>query len=128
MTNSRKPLFYGWWIAVAACVGAGIGGPPILVFSFPVFLKALTKEFHASRSAIAFAFSLHNIIAASASPFVGRLIDRVGARKVVLSGTLLFALLMIGNRWITVSVTGTYVFYGLGALMGMSCGPVHIRQ
>lgn len=42
-TSPRKPLFYGWWIAVAAATGMGLGGPPILVFAFPVFLKAFTE-------------------------------------------------------------------------------------
>ncbi len=124
ITSLRKPLFYGWWIAIAAAVGIGLGAPPILVFSFPVFLKALTQEFHASRSAIALAFSLHNVVAASAAPLVGRLIDRIGIRKVVLSGTVLFAGLMVGNRFITVSVLGIYIFNIVGALIGMGCGPI----
>jgi len=124
MRNPQKPFFYGWWIAFAAAIGIGLGGPPILVFSFPVFLKALTNEFHASRSAISLAFSLHNLVAALAAPLVGRLIDRVGIRRVVLPGTALFAALMLGNRFITVNVHGIYIFNMIGALVGMSCGPI----
>src|ERR1700738_1048963 len=108
MAPVRKPLFYGWWIAIAAALGCGLGPPPILVFSFPIFLKAFANEFHASRSLIALAFSLHNIVSAFAAPFAGRLIDRIGVRKVVLPATLLFGALLIGNRFITVSVLGIY--------------------
>lgn len=80
------------------------------MFCFPVFLKALTHEFHASRSAISLAFTLHNVASALAAPFVGRLLDRIGVRKFIVGGTLLLALLLIGNSLITVSVAGIYAF------------------
>jgi MFS family permease len=121
MAGSRKPIFYGWWVALAAALGIGLGSPPILVFSFPVFLKALTQEFHASRSAIALAFSLHNLVSASAAPFAGRIFDRLGVRRMVLPGTVLFAVSMLGNRYVTVSVN---VFNIVGALLGKACGPI----
>lgn len=123
MDNDRK-VFYGWWIAIVAAVGCGLGGPPILVFSFPVFLKALTKEFHASRSAISLAFSLHNVVAAIGAPLFGRLVDRVGSRRVIVPGTILLAALLIGNRLVTVSVLGIYIFNMLGAFTGMGAGPI----
>jgi|tagenome__1003787_1003787.scaffolds.fasta_scaffold20863871_2 MFS family permease len=124
MAAVRNRLFYGWWIAMAAAVGIGLGGPPILVMAFPVFLKAFTKEFHASRAAVALAFSLHNLVSASASPLVGRLTDRVGIRRVILPGTVLFAALLIGNRFITASMSGIYLFNIIGGLLGLSCGPI----
>jgi MFS family permease len=120
----RKPLFYGWWIAVAAAIGVGLGPPPIFVFSFPVFLKALTREFHTTRAVIALAFSLHNVVSAFSGPLVGKLVDRVGVRRVVLPCTLLFAVLMVGNRFITISVAGIYLLNVLGGLIGVGCGPI----
>lgn len=124
MIQNRKPLFYGWWIAAASAIGTGLGGPPILVFCFPVFLKALTHEFHASRSAISLAFTLHNVASALAAPFVGRLLDRIGVRKFIVGGTLLLAVLLIGNSLITVSVAGIYAFNVLGGIFGQGSGPI----
>lgn len=124
MIQKGKPLYYGWWIAAAAAIGTGLGGPPILVFCFPVFLKALTHEFHASRSAISLAFTLHNVASALAAPFVGRLLDRIGVRKFIVGGTLLLALLLIGNSFITVSVAGIYAFNILGGIFGQGSGPI----
>ena len=124
MARNRKPIFYGWWIAVAAGIALCLGGPPILVFSFPIFLKAFTKEFHASRSAISLAFSLHNVVSAVGAPLIGRLIDRIGSRKIIILGTLLLGSLLIGNRLVTVSVLGIYIFNMLGALTGVGSGPI----
>ena len=68
MARNRQRIFYGWWLAIAAAVGLCLGGAPILVFSFPVFFKALVQDFHTSRSAISLAFSLHNLVATFALP------------------------------------------------------------
>jgi len=124
MARNPQRIFYGWWLAIAAAVGLCLGGPPILVFSFPVFLKALVQDFHTSRSAISLAFSLHNLVATFASPVLGRLVDRLGARRVILPATLAFAALMIGNRVLTGSVRGLYIFNMVGAFIGMGCGPI----
>ena len=124
MSKDSRPIFYGWWLAIAAAIGLCLGGPPILVFSFPVFLKALIEDFHTSRSAISLAFTLHNLVAAFSCPLMGRLVDRVGARKVILPATVVFAALMIGNRFLTGSVRGVYVFNMLGAFIGIGCGPI----
>ena len=124
LTKNRRPIFYGWWLAIAAAVGLCLGGPPILVFSFPVFLKALVQDFHATRSAISLAFSLHNLVSAFSGPIMGRLVDRVGARRVILPATVIFAALMIGNRFLTGSVRGVYIFNILGAFIGIGCGPI----
>ena len=124
MRKYRQPIFYGWWLAVAACIGLCLGGPPILVFSFPVFLKALVQDFHTSRSAISLAFTLHNLFSAFSCPIIGRFVDRIGPRRVILPGIVIFAALMIGNRFLTGSVRGLYLFNILGAFIGNACGPI----
>jgi hypothetical protein len=62
MTPTHPRLFYGWWIVLVSAVGLFLGPVPIAVFSFAVFLKPLAQEFHSSRGAVSFAFTLHNII------------------------------------------------------------------
>ena len=76
MTRDRQPFFYGWWVALTAALGLFLGVAPIFVFSFSVFLKAFTQEFHATRAGISLAFTLHNLVSAFTAPFAGRLIDR----------------------------------------------------
>ena len=55
-----------------------------MIFSFSVFFKSLVEDFHASRAAVSFAFSLFNTVGALLIPCIGMLIDRFGAKRVIL--------------------------------------------
>jgi MFS family permease len=125
MSISKRPkFFYGWWIVFTAALGLCLGGPPIAVFSFGIFFKSLVPEFHASRAAISFAFTLHNVIGAMCAPLVGRLIDRFGARRVILPATAAFALILISGRALGTSIWQFYLFYAALGLMGISMSPI----
>src|SRR6266700_2679936 len=90
-------VFYGWWVVLTAAVGLLLGAAPIIPFAFGVFLTPLSREFHANRGAISLAFTLFSLMAASSSPLIGRLVDRYGARKVILSCTMFFGLILLSN-------------------------------
>ncbi len=122
--SKRSKFFYGWWIVFTAALGLCLGGPPIAVFSFGIFFKSLVPEFHASRAAISFAFTLHNVIGAMCAPLVGRLIDRFGARRVILPATATFALILISGRALGTSIWQFYLFYAALGLIGISMSPI----
>ena len=85
--SSHPKVFYGWWIVTASSLGLFLSTGPVVVFSFGIFLKSLIQDFHAGRGAVSFAFTLHNLMGPLCVPLVGRLIDRFGARRVILIGT-----------------------------------------
>src|ERR1700730_3542704 len=93
MSYPRR-LFYGWWVVATAALGLFFGSFPIVVISFAVFFKPLSQEFHSGRAGISLAFTLHNLVAAVRVPLLaGRLVDRYGARKVILPYTVMLALM-----------------------------------
>ncbi len=121
-TGSR--VFYGWWVVVTAALGLMLGVAPIIVFSFGVFLKPLNREFHATRAAISLAFTLFSSVAALCHPTVGRLVDRYGARKVILPCTLVFGLILLSNNLFSGNIWRLYMFYlALGIVAG-GTGPL----
>ena len=69
----------GWKVVLAAAMGAGLGTTPI--YSFGAFIPPLTAEFGWSRAEIATAISISAMTTGLASPFIGRMIDRWGARR-----------------------------------------------
>jgi MFS family permease len=70
-------VFYGWWVVATAALALCLGAGPIVVFSFGVFFKLLSRDFHAGRAAISFAFTLQNLTAAVCAPLTGRLISKL---------------------------------------------------
>ena len=112
MTSKRPRLFYGWLIVFVSAVGLFLGGP-LVVASFSVFLKALAADLHANRASISFAFSLYNIVGALWLPTVGRLIDRFGARRVILPSIALYSVVLIAGLSVGHSLWQLYLFYAL---------------
>jgi MFS family permease len=124
VSSNRPRIFYGWWIVLVSVAGM-LFGAPVTVYSFGIFFKSMTHEFHASRTAISFAFTLHNVLGALLLPAVGRLIDRVGARRVMVTLTVMFALTLLSALWIGHSIWQLYVFYAaLGITMSAGPGPL----
>ncbi len=119
----RATLFYGWWVVLACAVGL-FWGPPVTVFSFPVFLKPLMQDFHAGRAAVSFGFTLHLIAVAIGAPLVGWLIDRYGSRKVILLATSIFGFILLLNKLFSANLWQFYFFYIVLGLVGNGVGPL----
>jgi MFS family permease len=124
MSGHRPRVFFGWWVVFAAALGLCLGSPPILVFSFGVFLKALSAEFHTGRAAISLAFTLHNLISAVSAPLVGLLVDRYGARRVILPATVVFGSILVLSKILTASLWQFYAFYLTLGVIGSGMSPV----
>jgi MFS family permease len=116
-------VFYGWWIVGAAAVGL-FWAVPITVYSFAVFLKPLMQDFHASRTAVSLAFTLKLIVGALSTPSVGWLIGRYGDRKVILTASAVFGVVLLSNKPFSGTLRHFYFFYaGLGLLI-QGMGPL----
>ncbi len=117
-------VFYGWWVVATAALGLCLGAAPIMGFAFGVFFKPLSQEFHAGRAAISFAFTLQNLAAALFAPLTGRLIDRFGARKVILPGTALFGLLLLSSKLLGGKLWYFYLFLAVHGIIQGGTSPV----
>ena len=123
MPESSK-MFYGWWVVATAALGLCLGAAPIVSFSFGVFFKSLSQDFHASRAAISLAFTLHNLASAVCAPMFGRLIDRFGARRVILPGTVIFGLLLLSSKMLSAEIGYLYLFYASLGVISATVSPV----
>src|SRR6476646_68761 len=76
-------VFYGWWVVLVSAVGSACGIGPVVVYTFGIFVKHLAPELHASRGSIAIAISLIDLMVLISAPGACRLVDRHGARPVI---------------------------------------------
>jgi MFS family permease len=123
-TTEHPKVFYGWWIVIVAGIGLCLGYAPIIVYSFSVFIKPLTQEFHSNRASISLAFTLANLLQGVSSPLTGRLADRFGARRVILLSTVSFALLLVSAHLLSAKLWNLYVFCGLLGFAGSGPAPI----
>jgi MFS family permease len=122
--GKRHRVFYGWLVVFVSALGLFLGAP-LTVFSFSVFFKSLAGDFHASRAAVSFSFSLFNFVGALWLPGTGALIDRFGARRLILVSTLLFGLVLCSAWWVGGSLWQLYLFFAvLGIAMASGPAPV----
>src|SRR5580658_5524877 len=115
----RLPFFYGWVIlAATCCAGFARAGGGVAVLS--IFVAPMTAHFGWSRTAISGAASVGGLIAALASPRLGRLLDRAGARLILSAAVLTTALACMALS-LTQSLA---VFYALYCVIRMNfAGP-----
>ena len=111
----RTPFFYGWVILSTAAstqvVRNATSSLTIAVFIFP-----LSEELGWSRTLIAGAASFGGLAATGVSPVVGWLVDRYGARLVLVSSVLILGVSTISLAWATVPIT-FYLAYGVGRVI-----------
>ncbi|HUI40776.1 MAG TPA: MFS transporter [Terriglobia bacterium] len=76
--------YYGWRVVLAANLGVMTGFGSLFVFTFSVFLKPLGAEFGWNREDVSRGFALAAIMVAVCSPTLGRWLDRLGPRRIIL--------------------------------------------
>ncbi len=110
-----------WIIAAAACLTFGfIRG---LHTSFGVFFVALLDTFHWSRGVTAGLQTANLVTDAVVSPFVGRLTDRLGPRRVVAAGSVVLAVgLLLCSRVST--AWELYLYFGVVVSLGFATAGV----
>jgi MFS family permease len=74
---------------VAATVGMMVNMPSLIGATFSLFLKPVSAEFHWGRDSMPFGVMIAFTLTTILYPFVGRVVDRVGARSVLLPGMIL---------------------------------------
>ena len=114
----NKSLFTRPAGVVFACtVGNGVSVTPMVYTVFGLFLIPISTEFDWSRSAVSFVLFIIAVAGAISYPIVGRLIDRYGARPVILTGNVLFAASVASVSLVEAS---RFQFYTVYALIGIS--------
>lgn len=104
-------------VLVTACCGVFFSFASVVVFTFGIFLKPLALTFHWSRTQVSFAFTLAALTVAVCSPFIGHLLDRFPARRVVIPCTIVYGAAFASLALLTPHLWHLYaVFVLIGAV------------
>ena len=116
--------FQGWRVLAAATVGLACGIATVVPASFGVFLGPLRAEFGWTQSETFTALLFITFTSALLAAPVGGLVDRYGARRVVLAGFCFQILLLASFAWLGPSLWAYYLRYFLLAVLAI--GTTHV--
>ncbi|KEQ53197.1 MFS transporter [Sphingobium chlorophenolicum] len=107
-----------WRVGVAAFMAIGLSHGAYQALS-SLFVLPLQEAFGWSRGQIAFAH-YSSLVVAFAAPFVGRAVDRFGARRIMLGGMTLSILIYLGLASMNGSLALFYMLSVLAGVIGLS--------
>jgi MFS family permease len=123
VSESRRPIYYGWWVLAAAAVTEmlAIGS---ISYASGLFVVPLERELSLSRAAASSAIPIAFAGGALMAPIVGYLLDRISISWVLIIGVLSLCLGFVAiaaTSSLTVMAAALFVLVGFG---GMAVGPL----
>lgn len=112
--------FLGWRVLAACVVGLACGIATVVVSTFGVFIGPLREAFGWSQSAAFAALLVITLTSAPLAPVVGGLVDRYGARRVVLLAFACEALIFASFAWQDASIWTFYARFIAFALFALA--------
>lgn len=111
-------------VAAACTIGMMVSVVPFHIGTFPLFLQPVSQEFGWGRAAFAVSLNISAILAALAAPFVGRAVDRLGARRLLVPAIILYALATMAQSQLSHSKLQFYATYAALGFTEAVAGPV----
>ena len=116
------PFYYGWAVLFGAGTSQFVRNAAASL-TLAVFMYPISEDLGWSRTLIAGAASAGGLAATAASPFVGWIVDRYGARVVLATSVLVLGFSTISLSWATIPIA-FYLAYGIGRVIFSS--PIQI--
>jgi len=82
--GKRRGIFFGWWVVAATMLCMSTGPGPFAFASLGLFILPLSAEFGWDRAEISFSFTFLIVATAISLPIIGRLVDRIGCRPILI--------------------------------------------
>jgi MFS family permease len=114
---STRGVFFGWWVALSFGVMAFLASG--IRFAVGPFLKPMVADLGLDRASFSLVIAVGLLLFGALQPFVGRLVDVVGARPVLVGGALLLGASLVATG-LSTRLWHLYVFNALGAGLGLA--------
>ncbi|MFC7476382.1 MFS transporter [Dankookia sp. GCM10030260] len=107
-----------WLILGSAFLAFTVGAS--VMHSYTVFLLAFVADFGWTRAESSLAYSVGQLVGGFSSPFIGNLVDRLGTRRMVLLGTALLVIGLVGSAQAD-ALWQVVLLYGVVMTFGANC-------
>ena len=114
----RVPFYYGWIVIgvvfLAEFTTSGMGGSTI-----PIFFPSLTEDLGWSLTSLLAALTAQSIAGMATAPLVGPLLDKYGAKPVMLFGAISAGIGLILLIWVQ-EVWQFWILYAIIGALGLN--------
>jgi len=114
---TTRGVFFGWWVALAFMVMAFVSSG--IRFAVGPFLKPMVADLGLDRASFSLVVAFGLLLFGVMQPLVGRWVDRVGARPMLVAGTLVLGASLVATGLAT-RLWHLYLFFGVGAAVGLA--------
>jgi sugar phosphate permease len=114
----RVPFFYGWIILAVGALAIFISSPG-QTFSVSIFVDHIIADLDLSRSTISGLYTAGSLTAGAAVVFVGRLLDRYGARVMLTAICILFGFAAV---WMSSVNSALQLYIGFALIRALGQG------
>ena len=117
----RPKLFYGWWIVIASIPLSIFTGA--FFYGFSALFDPILGDFGWSRAVTSVAFAVQQGESGIAAPLVGVLVDRLGPRRIIIVGGLVYGagFVLLGHISSLWMFYCTFLVISIGA---SGCNPI----
>lgn len=119
-TDAQGEAKGGYWVLAAAVAGSAFSPATLINVPFGLFLINLQDAFGWSRGQISLSLTVFIGVLIATLPFVGALLDRFGARRLLLVSIPAYAVALMSLAWLGNSLTQLYATFA--ALAVLSAG------
>lgn len=113
-----------WIVTAAAAIGMSLSVPVYQSYLFGLFVKPLQADFGWGRGQLSVAITLCNYVIMLAAPFMGQVVDRRGARAVVLPAIFATALIVALGALNRGQLLAFYAVHAALAIVGLGTLPL----
>lgn len=121
--QTPRKIFYGWFVVGGTVVGLASGWSA-LFFTFGTFIRPLEEAFGWQRGQISVGFSIVSLTAVFVSPLLGMLVDKYGARRVLLPSVAMLGLVIASGYMLTANIWHFYLLWFGVAFLGAGTSPL----
>jgi MFS family permease len=118
--RNRPTAEGGNLVLVTACCGVMVGFGSLFISTFGIFLKPVADEMGWSRTQMSVAFTLAVFSVAFTAPMVGRLLDRIPPRRVVIPSTIIWGLSFASLSLLTRHIAHLLTIYAVMGSVGIA--------
>ncbi|MFV3077369.1 MFS transporter [Niveispirillum fermenti] len=114
-TGPRRP-FFGWLIVLVSLFGISTGPAAFGLASLGLMIGPLEQEFGWDRTQTSGAVSIMMICTALSLPLIGRLVDKVGVRRVLIPSVAIMGLCLLALTMVTALWQFIAIYVAMGTL------------